>query len=82
MFKGVLQLTPTEDQASGTPLIEASRISAMCAVRIVTPWAASAAEICSVQPGLAEMSREAPEAATESALRDPSADAASGCSRL
>ena len=54
----------------------------MCAVRIVTPWAASAAEICSVQPGLAEIRRDASEAMTESAFRVPRAAAASGCSRL
>ena len=63
-------------------MMEASRTSATCAVLIVTPEDASAAEICRVQPGLAEMSREAPEAATESALRAPRADAASGWSRL
>jgi hypothetical protein len=63
-------------------LIEASSTSAVCAVRSVTPRAASAEEICSVHPGLAEISSDAPEAVTESALRDPSSRAASGCSRL
>jgi hypothetical protein len=54
----------------------------VCAVRSGTPLAVSSDEICSVHPGLAEISSDAPEAATESAFRDPSSLAASGWSRL
>jgi hypothetical protein len=63
-------------------LIEASSTSTVCAVRRVTPRPASSDEICSVHPGLPEISSDAPEAMTESAFRDPSSRAASGCSRL
>ena len=48
----------------------------------MTPLAASSDEICSVHPGFAEISSDAPEAVTASAFRDPSSRAASGCSRL
>ena len=69
---------------SGTPLIDASSTSAVCAVRSGTPLVASSDEICSVQPGLAEISSDAPESTTESAFvtraraRLP---AAAGCRR-
>jgi hypothetical protein len=46
------------------------------------PLAASSAEICSVHPGLAEISSDAPESTTASPFRAPNSRAASGCSRL
>ena len=54
----------------------------MWATATCSPRSASAAAICSVQPGLAEMSSGAPASSTAWALRAPSSPAASGCSRL
>lgn len=62
--------------------MEASSTSAMCAIGIAAPRAASAEAICIAQPGLPATRRSAPVAATLSALRRPSSRAASGCTRL
>ena len=81
-IESLLTLHRRVQKVIGSPRIEASRISAMCATEMCSPLAASADAICSEQPGFAEMSRGAPAASTDSALRSPSSLAASGCSRL
>ena len=69
---------------TGAPRSDASSTSAMCAMAggLPVPAAAIAAQICRLQPGLAEMTSGAPVASTEAALRAPSSPGGLGLEQV
>src|SRR5713226_6383440 len=75
---------PPVSSSTVRPRNEASSTSAICATAgTAAPAGSPSAEaICRLQPGLAEMTRDAPVSRMAAAFRSPSSPAASGCSRL